>query len=58
MLVISSSGNSENIIRAVKVVKEIGMKIIGFSGFDKKNRLNAMSDISVFVNGATYGEVE
>jgi len=58
LFAISSSGNSENIIRAVNKAKEIGMLVIGFSGFSRSNRLNNLSDISVFVDGKTFGEVE
>ncbi|GJQ62981.1 MAG: phosphoheptose isomerase [Melioribacteraceae bacterium] len=58
LLAISSSGNSENIINAVEVAKHKGMKVIGFSGFTRNNRLKQMSDISVYLEAYTYGEVE
>jgi D-sedoheptulose 7-phosphate isomerase len=58
LFAISSSGNSENIIRAVNKAGSIGMKTIGFSGFDENNRLNNLADLSVFINGKTYGQVE
>ena len=58
LFAISSSGNSQNIINAVLSAKKIGMFIIGFSGFSRKNLLNKLSDISLYVDGHTFGEVE
>ncbi|SEP97804.1 D-sedoheptulose 7-phosphate isomerase [Lachnospiraceae bacterium RM5] len=45
-LAISTSGNSENIIRTVVTAKAIGMKVIGLTGKDG-GRLAKMSDISI-----------
>ncbi len=42
-IVYSGSGNSPNIVKAVKVAKEIGMYTIGFSGSDG-GRLNGLCD--------------
>jgi len=58
LFAISSSGNSANILNAVKAAKHIGMKVIAFSGFARNNRLKQMSDISVYLEAYTYGEVE
>jgi len=40
---ISTSGNSENIIRAMQMAKSIGMKTIGWTG-EKGGKLKAVSD--------------
>lgn len=58
LLAISSSGNSKNIINAAKVAKKLKMKVIGFSGFSKDNKLNNIADYSLYLDGDTYGKVE
>lgn len=58
LFAISSSGNSRNIINAVKEAKKKGIKIIGFSGFNKNNYLNKNAEFPIFINGVSYGEVE
>ncbi len=48
LIAISSSGNSENIIKAVEVAKGFGIPIIGLSGFDG-GKLNEMADAKILV---------
>jgi D-sedoheptulose 7-phosphate isomerase len=48
LIAISGSGNSPNIIKAVEYAKEIGMKTIGFSGYDG-GKLKALADYNVHV---------
>jgi D-sedoheptulose 7-phosphate isomerase len=48
LVCISGSGNSENIIEAVKAAKQKGMFVIGVTGFDG-GQLNIMSDFVVHV---------
>lgn len=54
LIVISSSGNSNNIKEVIKFAKKKRLKVIGFSGFNggfvKKN-----SDISIHINAKNYG---
>ena len=57
LVLISSSGNSENIIRAAKEAKKLNMTTIGLSGF-KGGRLKDEADISLHVNFDNYGIVE
>ena len=57
LLAVSSSGNSENIIRALAAAKEIGATTIGLSGF-AGGRLRTDSDISLHVDVNNYGVVE
>ncbi len=45
---ISTSGNSENVIRAVKTAKEKGMTVIGFLGRDG-GRMKELCDIAIIV---------
>ena len=58
LIAISSSGNSENIIKAVKTMKKIGGKVITFSGFKSDNKLKTLGDINVYVPVEHYGMVE
>lgn len=48
LIAISSSGNSENIIKAVEVAKEFGIPVIGLSGFDG-GKLNEIADAKILV---------
>jgi D-sedoheptulose 7-phosphate isomerase len=49
LLAISTSGNSENVIKAVEVAKEKGMKVIGLLGKDG-GKLKDMVDIPLIVD--------
>ncbi|AXH16133.1 D-sedoheptulose-7-phosphate isomerase [Malaciobacter mytili] len=59
LIAISCSGNSENIIKAVKYAKEQNAKIIGVTGFDG-GELKKLSDINFHIDTqkAQYGIVE
>ena len=59
LFLISSSGESKNIINAAKTAKKMKFNnIIGFSGFKKNNSLNRHSDISFWVNSKNYNILE
>lgn len=57
LIAISSSGNSENILRAVRTAKERGLATVGLSGFEGGS-LHKEADISLFVGVKNYGLVE
>jgi D-sedoheptulose 7-phosphate isomerase len=59
LIAISSSGNSENIIRAVSLARSHQVPVIGISGFDG-GRLNPLSDARILVSTspAEYEQVE
>lgn len=59
IIAISCSGNSDNIIKAVKYAKENRCKIIGMTGFDG-GELKKYSDINFHVETeeGNYGQVE
>jgi D-sedoheptulose 7-phosphate isomerase/D-glycero-D-manno-heptose 1,7-bisphosphate phosphatase len=57
LIAISSSGNSENIVRALKVAESIGMTRITFTGFDG-GRCKELSDANIHVISHNYGVVE
>ncbi len=58
LVAISSSGRSENILRAAKVAEANNLKIITLSGFDKDNRLRSIGDINFYIPSDSYGHVE
>jgi D-glycero-alpha-D-manno-heptose-7-phosphate kinase len=54
---ISASGNSENVIRAIKYAKERGSTTIGFTGFNG-GALAPLVDINLHVDCSSYEQVE
>ena len=54
---ISASGNSENVIRAMRYASEIGCKTVGWSGFGG-GKLAEICDVNVVVDSNLYGPVE
>jgi D-sedoheptulose 7-phosphate isomerase len=58
LIAISSSGKSENILRAVKTAKERGCFVLTLSGFNGDNPLRKLGDINLFVDSGEYGFVE
>lgn len=49
LLAISTSGNSENVIKAVEVAKSKGMKVVGLLGKDG-GKLKSMVDVALIVD--------
>ena len=59
LFLISASGESKNIINALKIAKKKKFsKIIGFSGFKKNNTLSKLSDISFWVDLDDFNMIE
>ncbi|MBI5558934.1 MAG: SIS domain-containing protein [Deltaproteobacteria bacterium] len=58
LVAISSSGASENILRAVQAARKIGCSVITFSGFAPTNQLRQKGDINFYVPASDYGFVE
>lgn len=58
LVIISSSGNSINLIRAVEAAREIGLKVITFTAMSPANRLRSLGDINAWVPAPTYGYAE
>jgi D-sedoheptulose 7-phosphate isomerase len=54
IIIISSSGNSENVKEILKFAKKKKIKTVGFSGF-KGGYLKEKSDISIHINSQNYG---
>jgi D-sedoheptulose 7-phosphate isomerase len=57
LITISSSGNSENIVRAIAWARTAGMKTIAMSGFSG-GRSAQLADVNLHVTAHNYGLVE
>ncbi len=55
---ISSSGESENILRGARTAKERGCRLITFSGFHMDNQLRKLGDINFYTPSSECGYVE
>lgn len=58
LVTISSSGNSPNIVRAIEVAKEKGIKVVTFSGMKEDNKSRQMGDLNFWIPSKSYGIVE
>lgn len=58
LVAISSSGNSQNIVNAIEVARNKGMRVVTLSGFQSDNKIKAMGDINIYVPECHYGIVE
>jgi D-sedoheptulose 7-phosphate isomerase len=58
VILISSSGQSNNIINGAKKALEIGIPLITFTGFSKNNPLNKLGNINFWVDSSSYNIVE
>jgi D-sedoheptulose 7-phosphate isomerase len=57
-VLISSSGQSENIVNGAKAASEIGLSTITLSGFEESNPLRSMGEVNLWVDSCVYNEVE
>lgn len=57
LVVVSSSGRSPNIVRAVTWARDHGLRIIALTGFDG-GEARVMADVAIHVDAANYGIVE
>lgn len=57
LLAISGSGNSPNILQAVEAAREIGVEVIGWTGFGG-GKLAGMSDLAIVADSHHMGRVE
>ena len=58
LILISSSGTSNNIINAAKYCNENNIPLITFSGFDKSNPLAKLGDVNIHINSNNYNYIE
>ncbi len=58
LVTISSSGNSKNVINAIKKSREMNMSVVTLSGLKQDNTSRTLGDLNIFVSARTYGIVE
>lgn len=58
LVAVSSSGKSENILRAVRAATELGAGTLTLSGFARGNPLRQLGDLNFYVPSDQYGYVE
>lgn len=58
LVALSSSGSSENILRAISAARVREMAILTMSGFEPKNSLRMLGDLNFYVPSHRYGIVE
>ena len=57
-VLISSSGNSMNMVNAAELAKKIKISVITFTGFDSDNKLLQKGDLNFWVDSKAYNIVE
>ena len=58
IILISSSGESPNILNAAKYAISKDLNLITFSGFNKNNSLSKLGNLNIWVNSSNYNYVE
>lgn len=58
LISISSSGNSPNVVHALKVARAQGLLIATFSGMKPDNASRSAGDLNFYIPASTYGVVE
>jgi D-sedoheptulose 7-phosphate isomerase len=58
LILISSSGQSANIVNAANRAFDLGLKLITLSGFSETNPLRSIGDINFWIDSDNYNYVE
>jgi D-sedoheptulose 7-phosphate isomerase len=58
IILISSSGESKNMIKAAHKIKKLKLKLVTFTGFKENNSLKKLGDINIWINSKNYNYVE
>lgn len=58
VVLISSSGNSQNVIKAARYVKEENVKLVTLTGMSPNNELRKLGDINLWVDSRAYNLIE
>ena len=58
LIAISSSGNSLNIVNAVKTAKQMNGAVITLSAMSAENSIRHLGDVNFYVPAQTYGTAE
>jgi len=58
LVVISSSGNSPNVLRGAEAARELKGSVVTLSAMDKGNSLRRLGDLNFYIPARTYGFAE
>ena len=58
VIIISSSGESKNMVNACKFAKKKNLKIVTFTGFKKGNKVSKLGNINFWINSKKYNHIE
>ena len=58
LILISSSGESKNIINAAKYARKKKLFLITFSGMKKNNSLSSLGNLNFWINSKKYNTIE
>ena len=58
IILISSSGNSKNLINAAKMAKSLGIYVVTFTGFKLNNPLKEEGELNFWLDSKAYNVVE
>jgi len=58
LILVSSSGSSQNVVNAARRAKELNMGVLTFTGFKSDNPLRKLGDINFWVDSKAYNIVE
>ena len=58
IILISSSGKSKNMIKAINYAKSSKLFVATFTGFERANYLNKHGNISFWINSKNYNIIE
>lgn len=58
VILISSSGNSQNHITAGKFCKKNNINLVTFTGFAGKNKLSKIGKLNFYLNSKNYNQIE
>lgn len=58
VIVLSASGNSQNVVKAVKYAKKMKATTIGLLGFKTGGILSSLVDLAIIVDSMNYGHCE
>jgi len=58
LICLSCSGESKNLINAIKVARKNKLSVVTLTGINSKNKVKAMGDLNYFINHYSYGLIE
>jgi D-sedoheptulose 7-phosphate isomerase len=58
LVLVSSSGNSPSVVKAVDAARKSSLRVVTLSGMDPDNKLRRLGDINFYIKLPDYGSVE